>query len=234
MSTARAATLALAGRFEAALAALTPSETRSEHGRWVRAYVAAARGQLRRAEQIAEPLARAATDRSVRHAACITLGSSLRQQGRHREASAWDRRALNLARTRSERAHALVGLAADAVGQFDVETCATRLSEAVDAAARTDLRVQIRIDWVRTEHALLTRRPSIAARAAGRALDRSRRARLRRHEAKSLLFLGVALAEARHPRAIATLERAGVLAERIGARAIERVARSVARRLARA
>lgn len=231
MSLERAVSLALAGRLDAALAAIPRGS--GDAGRWVRAYVAAARGRFTPAAAIAEGLARSAADPSVRVAASVTLGSVLRQTGRHREAVPWDRRALRLARTPSERAHAFVGLAADAVGVGDAERCGARLAEASRAAPRDDWRARVRLDWVRTEHALLRGRPRLAAGAASRALDRSRAARARRHEAKSLLFLGVALAESGDPRARALLARAERLAAAIGARPIAVVARDVGRRLGR-
>jgi len=224
----RAAASAYVGRFAVAerLAERFASQD-PEGSRWLRAYVAAARGDFQAAERLAEPLARGARDVGIRVSASLTLGSVLRQTGRHRRARAHDLRAARLATTSSARAHALIGLAADAVGVGDAGTCAGRLAEAAGVVPRGDWRARVRLDWVRAEHALLVNRPRAAARAAARALSRSRAAGARRHEAKSSLFLGAALATAGDDGARRPLRDAERLAARLGAVPIARVAREL-------
>jgi hypothetical protein len=121
--------------------------------------------------------------------------------GKHRAALRFDRAALASAQTGAEHAHALIGLAADAIGLGRAAVSARRLAEAAEVAPKGDWRAQVRLDWVRTEHALATGRPREALLPARRALRRARREKALRHVAKSHLFLGVALAEAGEQRA---------------------------------
>jgi hypothetical protein len=147
------------------------------------------------------PLVTKARAQGTRAAAPLTLGSVLRQTGKHRAAGPYDRAALAAARTDAERAHALIGLAADAIGLGRAAACARRLAEAAALAPAGDWRVQVRLDWVRTEHALATRRSRAALAPARRALRCARNEDAVRHVAKSHLFLGVALAMSGNPRA---------------------------------
>lgn len=224
---ARATELAFGGRFTESLAALE-SVPSSEQSLWVRAYVASSRGEFNRARALAAPLATSARARPIRVAAAITLASVLRQTGRHARAETWDRAALDRARTDSERAHALVGLAADAIGRGRVSACEARLAQADALGVTGDWRVQVRIDWVRVERALTMGRPRDGMRAGRRAVLLARRADARRHVAKSRLFYGVALADA----GFATAARRELTAASRGARAcgaqqVARVARGV-------
>ena len=196
----RAAGFALHGRFTDAERALSRAR-RSEEAAWVRAYIAASRGDFAKARALALPLATRARDRTIRVSAALTLGSVLRQTGKHRDALAFDRAALAAAQTDSQRAHALIGLAADAIGLGRAAACARRLAEAASVTPASDWRAQVRLDWVRTEHALATGRARAALLPARRALRRARREDAVRHIAKSHLFLGVALAEAGEERA---------------------------------
>ena len=189
----RAAGLAMHGRFEDAERAL--ARARSDQAHWVMAYIAACRGDFIEARALVEPLATGARARAIRVASGLTLGSVLRQTGKHRAALPFDRAALASARTDAERAHALIGLAADAIGVGRAAVCGRRLAEAAAVAPIEDWRAQVRLDWVRTEHALATGRPNEALMPARRALRRARAEKARRHVAKSQLFLGVALAE---------------------------------------
>ena len=196
--------------------------------RWIEAYGAAARGEFDRALRVAEPLAVDARDRAVRVHASITAGSALRQTGRYRAALVHDRRASVHARTASERAHALIGLAADAIGMGYTALCGRRLAEAAAVAPGRDWRCSVRLDWVRTEHSLAIGRPDAAVRSARRALRRAVEADARRHVAKSHLFLGAALGEAGREAASAQqLQRALRAARACDAGAIARVARSM-------
>jgi tetratricopeptide (TPR) repeat protein len=196
----RAADFALHGRFTDAERALSRTR-RSEAAAWVLAYIAAARGDFAAARALALPLARGARSRTVRVASALTLGSVLRQTGNHRAALPFDRAALASAQTDAERAHALIGLAADAIGLGQAAVCARRLAEGAEVAPKGEWRAQVRLDWVRTEHALAVGRPREALLPARRALRRARREKALRHVAKSHLFLGVALAEAGEQRA---------------------------------
>jgi len=189
----RATELAFRGRFDAALAALPLNRT-SERSVWVQAYVASSRGRFDRALELAVPLARSARAREARVAASITVASALRQTGKHARAEAWDRAALEGARTDVEKGHALIGLAADAIGRGRIVACRRRLAAATDL--ERDWRAQVRLDWVRVELALTSGRAAHGLEAAKRAVALSREADALRHVAKSRLFYGVALADA--------------------------------------
>jgi len=196
----RAADLALHGRFVDAERVLSRAGS-SDEATWVQAYIAASRGDFVKARALAGALSADARARSVRVASALTLGSVLRQMGKHRAALPFDRAALAAAHTDAERAHSLIGLGADAIGLGQAAACACRLSEAGALAPAGDWRVQVRLDWVRTEHALAIGRPRAALLPAGRALVRACRENALRHTAKSHLFLAVALGEAGHERA---------------------------------
>lgn len=222
--------LALAGRLERALAASRTD--RSAAARWLRASIACARGDFAGAERRARALLRAA-DPAVRARAAITLGSVLRQTGRHAAGRRVDERALAAARAvpgregDALRAHALIGLGADAVGLADAPCCARMIARAAAAAPRGDWRVSVRLAWVRTEHALMTSRPRAAVATARRALARSERAGARRHVAKSWLFLAAALREAGDPGWREAARHAAALARRIGARPVGAAAKDL-------
>ena len=223
---ARATGLAFRGRFSESLAALDAARS-SEQSLWVRAYVASSRGEFARARALAEPLASSAASREVRVAGAITLASVLRQTSRHAAAERWDRVALERAHTEDERAHALIGLAADAIGRQRVSACESRMAEA-DALGLDDWRVQVRLDWVRVERALTIGRARDGLVAGRRAVRRSRDADALRHIAKSRLFYGVALADAgfsnaAHRELSASLREA----QACGARRVARVAHTV-------
>jgi hypothetical protein len=222
---ARATDLAFRGRFDAALEALPG--TSSEESTWVRAYVAASRGELARALRLAGPLAASARARAVRVAASITAASVLRQRGMHAAAERWDRQALEKSKTELERAHALIGLAADAIGRGRSATCARRLDHA-EALAVDDWRARVRLDWVRVEHALTTARAHHGLEPGRRAVACSRDADARRHLAKSRLFYGVALADAGFPQAARRELRLAMSgATACGAARVARIARDV-------
>ena len=201
--------------------------TDGERSVWVLAYIAAAQGSFQESLSLARPLATRASDPRVKVACCLTSASVLRQTGQHLEARPYDRRALRLASTRAEGAHALIGLAADAVGLHDARRCSAHLIDAAAAAPRHDWRVWVRLGWVRCEHALMTGRAREAAAHAKRSLERAEGVGARRHVAKSHLFLGVALGEAGLPGARSHLMSAERTATRIGAEPIAAVARQV-------
>lgn len=235
-------TLAFAGRLRAAERALGPAGRDSAEAAWLRAYVLTARGNYGAAETILNGLV-ARDDPSGRSRAAASLGSLLRQTGRHAEARAIESVALRRAPTPDLRAHLLIGLAADAVGLGDLRSVDRSLRRAA-AAARGDWRIGVRLRWVRCERELLAGRPAQAAAWARRAGALSVRAGARRHEAKSLLFVGASSLEAagrasgaRAARSLAeaerSLRRARAIAARIGARPIERVAAELLRRITR-
>ena len=150
------------------------------------------------------------------------VGAIQRQLGRHAEGREWDRGALESAGDNAEaRCEALLGLGSDAVGLAEVGVAREALGEAQDLADGRPLwwRQHIRLDWLRTEVALLEDEPAQARAAAERALDAAESANAPRHVAKSLLFGGVAATEhGQHAAAIDLLARAAVLAEGLGAR----------------
>lgn len=158
--------------------------------------------------------------------AAVTAGSALRQLGRHEDAAAVERAALRTAPP-DQRAHLLIGLAADAVGLGDARMCKRRPTEAAAALPARDSRARIRLAWVRAEHAFMIGRPCAAVTLAREALARSRTAAMPRHEAKSLLFLGVALRECGRPDATKALALARDRANECGARPVARVARAL-------
>jgi hypothetical protein len=217
--------LAFAGDLPGALAAVVGR--RDPDSGWIRAYVAAARGAFAQAESRARALR--IVEHPVAVAAGITLGSVLRQTARHAEAREVDAATLLEATTDEMRAHALISLGADAVGLGEKDACAAHLVDAAPLLPKGRWRARVRHAWVTCEHALLTGDPEGASDAAYTALQASRRAKARRHEAKSMLFLGVALRGAGRAGAQALLEEAAELAWRTGARPIERVARAMLR-----
>ena len=227
MRAERAAGLALHGRFhdaERTLGRARPSELAT----WVRAYIAASRGDFAVACALAVPLSAGARGRAIRVASGLTVASVLRQKGNHRRALPFDRAALASDGSDTERAHALIGLAADAIGLGRAAICARRLAEAAAHAPQEDWRAQVRLDWVRIEHALGTGRPREALLPARRALRRARREDALRHIAKSHLFLGVALAQASEERAAMREMNAALRAARAcGAEPIAGVARAM-------
>lgn len=215
-----ATALAFAGRLREAERVLAVTDAPSEQIAWVRAYLETARGRFARAEARCRSLVEGASSPSVRSRAGITLGSVLRQTARHEQAAAADAEALRVAPSRSLEAHALIGLAADAVGVFDARRCGRRLAQASRIAPSRDWRCAVRLDWVRAERALLIGNIADAIRSSRAALKRSRRAGAARHEAKSLLFLGAALRDAGDVEAAVSLVEARRIARRIGARPI--------------
>jgi hypothetical protein len=233
----RATVLAFSGRLRASARSLDASRNATTEARWLRAYLLAATGELGRAERAARRVLAETNDPAIEAHAAATLGSILRQTGRHAQARTIESAALRRAATRELRAHLLIGLAADSVGIGDLAGVDRALRRAAAERAR-GWRVAVRLRWVRCERELLAGHPAAAARWARSALAAAENAGARRHIAKSLLFLGaasraVSLAEgegrARRARLEAgrSLRRARSIASRIGARPIERVAREL-------
>jgi tetratricopeptide (TPR) repeat protein len=225
LSLERAERLAFAGRFDAAEGAIPRDEAGSPRARWLGAYLDTARGRFARAERRARSiLGDASADRDARCLAAITLGSVLRQTGRHAEAREIEVSWLRRAAVRELRAHLLIGLAADAVGLGELRSVDRALGR-LGARPAGGWRAAVRARWVRCERELLAGRPDRAAPHARRALAISERARARRHVAKSHLFLGVALRGAgRYREADAAFRRASDLARKLDARPVASVA----------
>jgi hypothetical protein len=197
-----------------------------EYEQWLSAYLDAARGRFISALATTRRLT-LAHDPSVRAAANRTAASVLRQTARHRDARVHDEQALREARTEAERAHALIGLAADAVGIGAHGGCAALLRRAAATAPADDWRVLVRLEWVRTEFALLTDNPTSAQWFASAAVRKARAAGARRHVAKSMLFLGVSQRVAGDPSALQFLREAARIANELGAAPIARAAREL-------
>ena len=174
----------------------------------------------------AESVATALLDQDDRwsFAARITLGSVLRQTGRHEAAREIDNDALARADDGATRAEALTSLAADAVGLVEATVCADLLTGAARAVPVDDRRGMVRLSWVRAEHALLSADPTAAVGHARLALADARAMGWPRHIAKSLLFLGSALEAARAGEARLRLQEAWEQARAAGALPIERAA----------
>jgi hypothetical protein len=142
----------------------------------------------------------------------------LRQLGRHEAAEELDRAALATATTPEERADAVVGLVADAVGQLDLATARRRLAGAVaELDDHSPWRPTVRLAWVRAETALLGDDPTVAVGCARSALRLSREVRAWRHAVKSGLVLGASLDAAGHRRAaVRVLGGVAAQADRLG------------------
>jgi tetratricopeptide (TPR) repeat protein len=152
--------------------------------------------------------------------AASTSASVHRQLGRHQAARELDERALELAGEAEEAVFdARLGLAADAVGLADVDTARAELATAATlAAGRVDWwRQRVRLNWVRSEIALLGADADEAIAAAEKAVVLAEESGAPRHVAKGLLFLGVSQLQADQAgEAVGTLRRAATLAESLG------------------
>lgn len=232
MSLEKATDLAFHGRLREAARALDRSGPDAGDATWLRAYLAAAHGDF----AVAETLARRVLHETQREPilvarAAVTLASVLRQTGRHAAARDVEATALRRARRAEDRAHLLIGLAADGVGLGDLAAVDAALRR-VPSSAR-HWRVRVRLRWVRCERELLAGRPSAAVGHARAAAVIAEREKAVRHAAKSHLFLGAALLDAARRRphdarldreARRSLRRASALATRAGARPVADVA----------
>ncbi len=228
MTVERATELAFRGDLDRALNAIARIP-RSDDARWLRAYVASARGRFSEAERTLVSLRTGSEDPVILAKAAVTLGSVLRQTERHGEARAIERDAFTRAPSEEFRAHLSIGLAADAVGLGELAEVDAMLRR-VGARPPGGWRAIVRMQWVRCERNLLAGRPAAAAGHARKALDASRRAAARRHAAKSNLFLGVSLLEAgRAADGRRALGLALLGANKIGARPIASVAERLLR-----
>jgi tetratricopeptide (TPR) repeat protein len=199
---------------------------------WLLGVALGAAGRYGEAMDVLEPLTSALSGAAGSDAstalfgalAAATSASIHRQLGRHLAARDLDDEgwaaADPLGTVADEaRLDCAIGLAADAVGLSDAATAtswAERAAELLEARSDPGWRLQVRLDWVRSEIALLGGDAQEAVAAAGRALRIAERARAPRHVAKSLLFQGVAQATASADTAVGTLRRAAALAEGLG------------------
>jgi len=192
---------------------------------WIGAYLAAARGHFSFAERATRALiADGGLEPELHARVAATLGSVLRQTGRHADARVVESAALARRPRGAARAHLLIGLVADAVGVGDLAAVDRGLRR-VGSRPPGGWRVRVRLRWVRCERELLARRPATAATHALRAYEVADAARAKRHVAKSLLFYGAALREAGEiTPARRALGRSRSIAARVGAEPIERVA----------
>lgn len=192
---------------------------------WLLGVCLAASGRYGSAMAVLEPLASsqpAEPDRRLfASLAAATLASVLRQLGRHEDAREWDQRASDTSAGAPEAEFdARLGLAADAIGLGDAETAARELIAAAEhAAGRNDWwRQRVRLDWVRSELALLTDQPQEAVERAAGAVALAEGSGAPRHVAKGTLFTGVALLHSGDlESAASSLRRAAGLAESLGA-----------------
>jgi len=230
VSLERAEALAFAGRLDAASTELDRTTSSLDHAghlqaRWIGAYITASRGDFAKAEWAVRSLLRSRrTEVDLRARAAATLGSVLRQTGRHAEAASVERAAIVRGVAPAGRTHLLIGLVADAVGLADLRAVDRALKQ-VGPRPAGGWRARVRLAWVCCERELLAGRPEAAAAHARRGLAAAEKAGAKRHAAKSFLFLGAALtgageaAEARR-----ALRRAHRIASRIGAAPIAAVA----------
>ncbi|MGH2727067.1 MAG: hypothetical protein ACRDKS_08835, partial [Actinomycetota bacterium] len=82
----RAVALAYGGRLNAASRLLDAQHARGDEVLWLRAYLRTATGSFARAESAARTVLARTADPRLRARSAITLGSVLRQTGRHAEA----------------------------------------------------------------------------------------------------------------------------------------------------
>ncbi|WP_143029937.1 hypothetical protein [Pseudonocardia oroxyli] len=178
--------------------------------RWTAAVALGGQGRYAAAAALLKELVRdPRTPVVIRAHALVTWASHLRQQGGHARAARVDGRALGLAvegsagaaadlpqpgadlcvDLGSARADALVGLAADALGQGDLGA-SDRLLTRADTWA-VGWRPRVRLRWVRAEVALARGDLDTAARESAAAVAESAAAGSRRHLVKSRLLAAV-------------------------------------------
>lgn len=191
------------------------------HAMWCQAVEQGGIGHTAGALAILEEVARAGRRSGVpalESLALSTRASLLRQAGRHRDAAAVDGRALRIVgptadsgqdeRAVTHRAavlDALVGLAADHLGQLHLDAAHRLLTRAQDSLAADDdswpagRRPRLRIEWVSAELAIYSNEPTSALEHAERGLDLCAVADTpQRHRVKTALVAAAAHASAGH------------------------------------
>jgi len=121
-----------------------------------------------------------------------TSASVLRQIGQYSRAQELDESALAIAGARVSF-DARIGLAADAVGDDDIDQAESMWQGALAASDDHDWRQQVRLGWVEAEIAFMSGDAAKAAEVGARSSALARQARAPRHCAKSGLFWGVGL-----------------------------------------
>ncbi|NQU36280.1 MAG: hypothetical protein HQ526_01630 [Actinobacteria bacterium] len=125
--------------------------------------------------------------------ASTTMGSVYRQQQSYQRAKSCDQRALAGCDS-DTRFDALIGLAADSVGEGDADG-AEDYWEASHDVSDDEWRQVVRLAWVEAEISLMRDNPERAAAVSSAAAQVCSAANAPRHRAKSLLFAGVAMAD---------------------------------------
>ncbi len=125
--------------------------------------------------------------------ASTTMGSVYRQQHSYDRAKQCDQRALAGCDS-DTRFDALIGLAADSVGDGDAQA-AEEYWEASHDVSQDEWRQVVRLAWVEAEISLMRDNPGRAAAVSSAAVDVCAQMNAPRHRAKSLLFAGVAMAD---------------------------------------
>jgi len=171
--------------------------------RWLSGVCALAVGEHAEAIDLLRPAVRERAQPDARawlSYCCSTLGSTHRQLADYAQARELDLRARAIAGgDLGALGDAVVGLAADSVGLGDLRMAAAHLEEAEHLL--TGWRAPIRLQWVRTEVALLLHRLPAAVEASAHAVQLARRARAPRYVGKSALFHAAVLLAADRPAA---------------------------------
>lgn len=158
---------------------------------------------------------------SLRSLAASAIAAVHRQIGDAATARDWDAAALDIAADSPEaQVEAWAGLAADAValGETGTASEAIQRAQALLDTAPQWWRQAIRLDIVRGDLALLERDPARALAAAQRAVAAAEQSAAPRQVAQGLLLAGAAAAaQGDSDGAVASLARAAVLAEELGA-----------------
>lgn len=163
------------------------------HCVWLIGVCLASAGHFPDAIDILTPLADALGPKPWSTLADTTIASVLRQQGEHAQAQEHDQRALREADAQT-RFDAFIGLAADRVGQGDADGAEENWEAARDVSG-DDWRSLVRLAWVEAEIAFMRQDLELAGQLSVAAAMLARENEAPRHQAKSLLFAGVAYLE---------------------------------------
>lgn len=175
-------------------------EARSPQELWFRAVAAGGQGRYAAARADLSGLIHNESAGRWRSLARSAYASFLRQLGWHWRAHDWDGRAWAAAGSDPEAgADALIGLAADALGVGRLAASAALLEPAAGMAGGAgELRLEIRLAWVRAELAMAGGDGTDAVHHARRGVELARHAlpALARHRVKSDVVLAAALCSA--------------------------------------
>ncbi len=193
--------------------------------RWLLGVCQGASGLFGSAAATLEPLlalpeSADATHRHYAAQAACALAAIHRQIGRFSEARGFDQWAGQVAVDDPVMAFtSTLGLAADAVGRHDRQLARDYVTRAAQLCSASPpwWRERIRLGWVQAEVALTWDLPGDAVVALQRSVAEAEHLGAPRHVAKGLSFLAVAQYPAGEAQAVATLGRAAMLAELLGA-----------------